>query len=52
MATMSDIAASLGVSKATVSKALSGSSDISESTRIAVIERAVELGYTRIQRSR
>lgn len=52
MATMSDIAASLGISKATVSKALSGSSDISESTRIAVIERAVELGYTRIQRSR
>ena len=51
MATMDDIARHLGVSKGTVSKALSGADDISEATRKAVLETAVELGYTRVTRA-
>lgn len=51
MATLGDIALELGVSKSTVSKALSGAGDVSESMRRAVLEKAVELGYTRITRS-
>lgn len=51
MATMDDIARHLGVSKGTVSKALSGAEDISEGTRKAVLEAAVELGYTRVTRA-
>lgn len=51
MATMDDIARRLGVSKGTVSKALSGASDISEAMRKSVLETAVELGYSRIPRS-
>ena len=47
MATLDDIARSLGVSKSTVSKALSGARDVSKSMRQAVLERAVELGYSR-----
>ena len=45
MATLADIARSLGVSKGTVSKALNGAADVSEAMRTAVQEKAVELGY-------
>lgn len=45
MATLEDIARSLGVSKGTVSKALSGAPDVSEAMRTAAQEKAVELGY-------
>ena len=51
MATMDDIAKRLGVSKGTVSKAFSGAGDVSEAMRRAVLETAVELGYTRALRS-
>ena len=51
MATMDDIAKRLGVSKGTVSKAFSGAGDVSEAMRRAVLETAVELGYTRTPRS-
>lgn len=50
MATMDDIAKHLGVSKGTVSKALSGALDVSETMRKSVVETAVELGYSRISR--
>lgn len=50
MATMEDIARHLGISKGTVSKALSGAQDVSESMRHTVLEAAVELGYTRVSR--
>lgn len=46
MATLADIARSLSVSKSTVSKALSGAPDISQSMRTAILEKAVELGYS------
>jgi len=51
MATMDDIAKALGVAKSTVSKALNGAPDVSESMRRAVLETAVELGYSRLRRS-
>lgn len=51
MATMDDIARELGITKGTVSKALSGAEDVSETTRKAVVEKAVELGYSRISRA-
>lgn len=51
MATMDDIAKHLGLSKGTVSKALSGAADVSETTRKSVVETAVELGYSRIARA-
>lgn len=47
MATLDDIARELGVSKSTVSKALSGARDVSKLMRQAVLEKAVELGYSR-----
>ena len=47
MATILDIAERLGVSKGTVSKALNGAPDISETLRKTVLETAVEMGYTR-----
>ena len=47
MATLDDIARELGVSKSTVSKALSGAKDVSKSMRQTVLEKAVELGYSR-----
>ncbi|MBQ0064641.1 MAG: LacI family DNA-binding transcriptional regulator, partial [Firmicutes bacterium] len=47
MATMEDIAKKCGVSKGTVSKALNGASDISESLRKKIIRTAVDMGYTR-----
>jgi len=50
MATMEDIAKKLGISKGTVSKALSGAADISGATRKLVLETAVELGYERVAR--
>ncbi len=46
MATIKDIANRLGVSVSTVSKGLNGASDISENLRQAVLDTAVELGYT------
>ncbi|MGM9605251.1 MAG: LacI family DNA-binding transcriptional regulator [Faecousia sp.] len=48
---MDDIAKRLGISKGTVSKAFSGAGDVSEAMRRAVLETAVELGYTRLPRS-
>lgn len=52
MATMDDIARRLGISKGTVSKALSGAEDVSESMRNTVLETAVEMGYNRISRNK
>lgn len=52
MATLDEIAQELGLSKGTVSKALNGASDISQKTRQSVLEKAVELGYSRRNRSR
>ena len=48
MATLDDIAQELGVSKATVSKALNGAKDVSKKMQQAVVEKAVELGYSRM----
>ena len=50
MATIQDIADKLGISKGTVSKALNGASDISETLQKNVLETAVELGYTKLRR--
>lgn len=50
MATIQDIADKLGISKGTVSKALNGATDISETLQKTVLETAVELGYTKIRR--
>ena len=52
MATIQNIADRLGISKGTVSKALNGASDISETLRKTVLDTAVEMGYSRIRRSR
>ena len=46
MVSIKDIAQHCGVSVATVSKALSGQSDIGEATKKRVIDAARELGYT------
>ena len=43
MATLEDIAKKVGVSKSTVSKALSGAGDVSQSMRRMVLEAAVAL---------
>lgn len=43
--TIQDIADKMGVSKSTVSKAMSGSSDINEKTREKILRCAGELGY-------
>ena len=51
MATMEEIARALGVSKSTVSKALSGAKDVSGTMRQTVLEKAVEMGYTRLPRN-
>ena len=48
MATLADIAKALGLSKGTVSKALSGAKDVGSATRQAVMDKAVELGYSRL----
>ena len=47
MVTISDIAAALGVTPSTVSRALSGSPRVKEETRIAVERMAEEMGYER-----
>lgn len=52
MATIQDIAEKLGVSKGTVSKALNGAPDISETLRKSILETAVEMGYTRLRRQK
>lgn len=52
MATIQDIAEKLGVSKGTISKALSGATDISETLRKTVLETAVEMGYHKLRRIR
>ena len=52
MARIEDIANKLNISKGTVSKALNGASDVSETLRKAVLETAVELGYSRSMRKR
>ncbi len=51
MARLEDIAQVLGISKSTVSKALSGAGDVSDAMRRSVVETAVELGYSRVRRS-
>ena len=51
MATLDDIARQLGISKSTVSKALNGAKDVSKAMRQTVLEKAVELGYSRAARS-
>ena len=51
MATLDDIARELGISKSTVSKALSGAKDVSKAMRQTVLEKAVEMGYSRVARS-
>ena len=50
MATLDDIALELGISKGTVSKALNGAKDVSKKMQQAVLEKAVELGYSRMNR--
>ncbi len=52
MTTIQDIANTLGISKGTVSKALNGASDISETLQKQVLETAVELGYTKLRRQK
>ena len=47
MATLDDIARALGVSKSTVSKALSGARDVSAAMRQTILEKAMELGYSK-----
>lgn len=46
-ATIVDIAAALGVTPSTVSRALSGNARVKDSTRAAVTAKAAELGYER-----
>ncbi|MFR3035379.1 MAG: LacI family DNA-binding transcriptional regulator, partial [Blautia hydrogenotrophica] len=52
MTTIQDIADKLGISKGTVSKALNGASDISETLQKQILETAVELGYTKLRRQK
>lgn len=52
MARIEDIANKLNISKGTVSKALNGAPDVSETLRKTVLETAVELGYSRSMRKR
>lgn len=52
MATLQDIADRMGVSKGTVSKALNGASDISETLQKNILETAVEMGYTKLRRQK
>ena len=51
MVTLEDIARTLGVSKSTVSKALNGANDVSKAMRQTILEKAVEMGYSRAARS-
>ncbi len=50
MSTIQEIADRLGISKGTVSKALNGASDISETLQKKIIETAVEMGYQKLRR--
>lgn len=50
-ATLEDIARELKISKSTVSKALNGAKDVSKAMRQSVLEKAVELGYSRPSRN-
>lgn len=52
MATIQNIADKLGVSKSTVSKALNGGADISETLRKTILDTAVEMGYLRHRRQK
>lgn len=52
MVTIQDIADKLGISKGTVSKALNGAPDISETLQKQILETAVEMGYTRLRRQK
>ena len=52
MSTMQDIADKLGVSKGTVSKALNGASDISETLQKNILDTAIEMGYTKVRRQK
>lgn len=47
MTRMQDIADKLGISKGTVSKALNGTSNISEELQKRIVETAVEMGYVK-----
>lgn len=51
MATLDDIAQELGISKSTVSKALNDAKDVSKRMKQLVLEKAVELGYSRAVRT-
>lgn len=51
LATLDDIAQELGISKSTVSKALNDAKDVSKRMKQAVLEKAVELGYSRSARA-
>ena len=51
LATLDDIAQELGISKSTVSKALNDAKDVSKRMKQAVLEKAVELGYSRSART-
>ena len=51
MATLDDIAQELGISKSTVSKALNDAKDVSKRMKQMVLEKAVELGYSRSART-
>lgn len=52
MVTIEEIAKRAGVSKSTVSKALNGATDVSETMREAILELSVEMGYSRAARKR
>lgn len=52
MTTLQDIANRLNISKGTVSKALNGAPDVSETLQKTVLETAVEMGYTKIRRQK
>lgn len=52
MATIQNIADKLGVSKSTVSKALNGAPDVSETLRKIILDTAVEMGYLRHRRKK
>ena len=43
--TIQDIADKLGIAKSTVSKAISGATDISEETRESILKCSLEMGY-------
>ena len=47
MVTITQIAAALGITPSTVSRALSGSPRVKEETRLAIEQKAAELGYER-----